>query len=274
MKREPLENLAESFERNADHWASLGAIFRDHANSDFLSEFLLRELGAAAEDSDHVVRRGVGQASFTFVNTPDLEYSIRIIAPFSQKPRRVKWLGMPQMIAVKGLHTVTVRTLAVPPQCDIEQFVAGIHISESSVQDARDGAVIVTDNRHEIMDICAANGPMIAQILTYRRAAPNLFWTFTPELTSLYCEQSSIAASRFRNVLRIAHETGAAVPEDIYEIALESGSPQVVLTAIQSMLESGHPGSFAALHRAAESDQNGLRNGANAILDDLFAGGR
>ncbi|MFC9498445.1 hypothetical protein [Streptomyces sp. NPDC056982] len=272
--RDSLETLTESLKRNADDWASLGAIFLEHAKSDFLEEFIRRELGAAAKDSDHIVRRGVGQASFTLVNTPDFEYSIRIVGTFSRTPRMVKWLGMPQMIAVKGPHALTVRNLEVPSLCDIEQFVAGIQLSECSVRDVRQGDVVVTENRHEITDICAATGPMIAQILTYHRAAPNLVWTFTPELASLYCEQSSIAASRFRNVMRIAHAAGVVVPDDIYEMALTSHSPQVVLAAIQSMLASEHPDSFTALHRAAASGQPGLREGADAILDALFSGGR
>ncbi|GAA2767458.1 hypothetical protein GCM10010103_65000 [Streptomyces paradoxus] len=274
MSRNPLETLIESLERNAEDWASLGAIFLEHAKSDFLAEFIHRELDAAAKDSDHVVRRGVGQASFTLVNTPDFEYSIRILGTFSRKPRMVKWLGMPQIIAVKGPYTLTVRNLEVPSLCDIEQFVAGVQISECSLRDVQQGDILVTENRHRITDICAATGPMIAQILTYRRAAPNLVWTFSPELTSLYCEQSSITASRFRNVMRIAHAAGVVVPNDIYEMALTSHSPQVVLTAIQSMLASGHPDSFTALHSAAASDQPGLREGANAVLDALFSGGR
>ncbi|MEU4674535.1 hypothetical protein AB0F91_42910 [Amycolatopsis sp. NPDC023774] len=244
----------------------------DHAGSEFLTEFVARELLAAAADSDHIVRRGVGQGSFTFVDTPNLEYSVRVVAPFGRRPRTVKWVGMPQMIAVKGPGTLTVRTLAVPTQCDIEQFVAGVQIRECSVRDACEGDVLVNENRHEVLDICEATSPMIAQILTYRRASPNVVWTFTPELVSLYCEQSSLAASRFRNVLQIAHTEGVAVPDDIYELALTSRSPQVALLAIQSMLASGHPYSFAALHCAAESGQHGLREGANSILDHLFSG--
>jgi hypothetical protein len=142
------------------------------------------------------------------------------------------------------------------------------------VRAARDGDIVVNDDRHQILDVCEATRPVVAEILTYRRCAPHIMWTFGTELVSLYAEQSSLVASRFRNVLRIADLAGTAVPDDIYELALTSRSPQVALPAIRSMLAAGHPDSFVALHRATESAEPALREGANAILDALFAGNR
>jgi HEAT repeat protein len=61
------------------------------------------------------------------------------------------------------------------------------------------------------------------------------------------------------------------VPDDIYDLALQSTSPQVVLAAIQSMLAAGHPESFAALQRAIESDCESLRTSASELVDALFS---
>ncbi|MEO8282594.1 MAG: hypothetical protein ABI568_04190 [Pseudarthrobacter sp.] len=273
MGYESLAALRGILEENAGDWMSLRSVFSDHVRSNFLDEFLLDELSATAADTEHIVRAGVGQGSFTFVNTPDLEYSVRFVAPFNASRQLVKWSGMPQALAVRGSGALTVRTLAAPDNCDIEQFRPGVRLHECSVKELREGDEFSTENSQEIVQICAAAGPTVVQILSYRRGASNIVWTFSPALVSLYREQSSLEASRFRNVLRIAQAQGVGLSDDIYELALASSSAPVSLLAIQSMIETGHDKAFAALHRASESDQAAVRHGARAILDALFQNG-
>lgn len=273
MGYESLEALTGVLEENAGDWTSLRSAFSDHVRSNFLDEFLRVELSATAADTEHIVRAGAGQSSFTFVNTPDFEYSVRVVAPFSASRQLVKWSGMPQVLAVRGSGTLTLRTLAPPENCDIEQFRLGVRLRECSVKELREGDESSTENPQEIMQICASRGPVIVQILSYRRGASNIVWTFSPELESLYREQSSVEASRFRNVLRIAQAQGIGLPDGIYDLALASSSAPVVLLAIQSMIETGHDAAFVALHRASESDQAAVRHGARAILDALFQNG-
>jgi hypothetical protein len=267
-----LETFAVALEERVGDWDSIHALFIEHVRGGFLAGFITKEICTAAQNPAHIVPRGVGQGSFTFLNTRHFEYSVRVIRALDTKPRMVKWTGMPQMIAVTGEGHVVTRTLRVPAGTDIEAFARGVRLREVAVQEVSDSDVIVSDQRREILDIAAVTAPVVAEILTYRYMAPSLVWTFTPDLVSIYAEQSSLAASRFGNVLSIARAAGVPVPDDIYGLALESTSPQVVLAAIQSMLAAGHPESFAALQRAIDSDRESIRTGASELADALFSG--
>lgn len=266
-----LAKFAEGLEQSVGNWDSVRALFLDHLRGDFLEHFVSEEICTSADNPDHVVTRGVGQGSFTFINTPNFEYSVRVLSPFHRTGRLVKWAGMPQMIAVRGPGVVVVRTLRVPEQCDIEQFVPNVQISEFTTQEARDGDVVITEDPKKILDIQEVSAPCVVEILTCRHGAPTLVWTFSSELMSLYAEQSSLAASRFRNILLLTQAEALPIPDEIYALALKSGSPQVSLLAIQSMVAAGHPESFSELQHARESEHQWLRRGATELLDALFA---
>jgi hypothetical protein len=267
-----LDMFAEGLEQNAGDWDSIRALFLDHVSCSFLEAFVTEEICTSAEKAGYIVPSGTGQGSLTFINTPNFEYSVRVVTPFARRAHQVKWLGMPQMIAIKGGGTVVFRTLRVPPQFDIEQFVPNVQIRQCEPYEAHNGDVVVSDDQNEILDLHEVTAPAIIEFLTYRRLAPSLVWTFSPELISLYAEQSSLTASRLRNVLSLAQAAGIQIPDDIYDLALKSNSPQVVLPAIQSMLAGGHAESFPALQRAMESERQSLRKGANELFDALFSG--
>jgi hypothetical protein len=174
---DPLGTFAVALEESVGDWDSIHALFVEHVSGGFLEGFVTREIRTAAANPAHIVARGVGQGSFTFINTPDFEYSARVITPFAPNAHLVKWAGMPQMIAVKGGGTVIARTLSVPPQIDIDKFVRNVRLCEVAVQEASDGAVLVSANRKELLDIAEVTAPVVAEMLTYRHMAPSLVWT-------------------------------------------------------------------------------------------------
>jgi hypothetical protein len=268
--QDPLEIFAEALEHNVGNWHSAKALFLNVVKSSFLSGFLRQHIQAAADNADHFVPHAVGQSSFTFVDTPHFEYSLRLVSPLAPRAHAVKWLGARQIIMVRTLGTVTVRVLTVPREFDIEKFVPDARIRDVAIGEIRDGEAISSDDTNQILDVHAVTAPTVLEILTYRELPPSLVWTFNAKLLSLYAEQSSLSASRFRNVLALARSENIPIPDDIYDLAVVSNSPQVALFAIESMLSEGHSDAFAALYRATESHNPSLRKGAMELLDALF----
>lgn len=269
-----LDALAAGLEREAGDWNSVERLFRDHVRGPFLREFVDRELTAAAGDDGYVVARGAGQGNFTFIDTADFEYSVRVLAPSPGGTHLAKWAGMHQVLAFAGPGTATVRTLAVPPGTDGEDFTPGVSARILAVREVGNGDVVTTGSTGELLDVLHVEAPLVVQVLNRRRGASSVVWTFGPDLTALYGEQSSLTASRFRNVLRVAQAQRHPVPADVHDLAVHHGSPQVRLLAVRSMLASGHPDAFLELQRAVDSDNAGLRRGARDLLDTLFADGR
>jgi hypothetical protein len=253
-------------------WDSVQSLFLDHVRSSFLDDFVAEQVRTSVDNPEHFVANAASQGSFSLINTSSFEYSVRVLAGFHRRAHYIKWLGMRQVIAVKGSGTVVIRILRVPPELDIEQFVANVPIREYDVREARHGDVVASEDENEILDILEVSPATVTEILTYRYMAPSVIWTFTPELISVYAEQSSLNASRFRYVLRLAQAEGLSVPDDIYDLALNSNSPQVALLAIQSMLSTGHPESFSKLQHALESNHDSVRRGAAKLMDAAFIG--
>ena len=269
-----LDTFLQNLERAQKDWSSIQAVFSDHAASRFLYDFITREIGALAEDPGHVVRKSVSQTTFTFINTKDFEYSVRILAPFLGRPHTVKWLGMRQIIAVKGRGSVTINRLTVPLHLDIASFQSGVVIDDVDIVSAADGDVTVTRSSHEIMDIYAVSSPVIVEVLTHRRDGSGLIWTFDQHLKSLYAEQSSATVSRFSNVLELAGATGRPIPDDVYDLALDPSKPHIAVLAIGSMLMSGHPNAFVQLQRAMDSGCKDLNEGAQRLFNFMMTARR
>jgi hypothetical protein len=266
-----LEIFAENLQRSRDDWSRIQEIFTDHLDSCFLKNFITREIAALGNDAGHVVPKSVGQANFTFINTPDFEYSVRILTPFPARPHPVKWLGMRQIIGVKGSGSATIRKLTVPPHLDIASFQPGVVIDQVETVTAAAGDVIVSQSPHQLLDIYHVASPVIVEVLTHRREDSGLFWTFDPGLKSVYAEQSSLTVSRFRNVLELAHAAGKPIPDDIYDLALDPSRPHAALLAIRSMLMSGHPDAFSQLQRAIDSESEELSQGAQRLFDSMMS---
>ena len=264
-----LETFSRNLQRAQEDWTSVQAIFSDHIASRFLDDFITRELGAFGNDPGHVVPKSVGPANFTFINTADFEYSVRILAPFPALPHPVKWLGMRQIIGVKGAGPVTIRKLRVPPHLNITSFQPGVVIDEVDLISTADREVIASQSLHQLLDIYDVSSPVVVEVLTYRREESGFFWTFDQGLRSLYAEQSSLTVSRFRNVLELAHAAGKPVPDDIYDLALDPSRPHIALLAIRSMLMSGHPEAFVHLQRAMDSGSQDLSQGAQRLFDSM-----
>lgn len=267
---EALETFSQKLQQAQEDWPSVQAIFSDHFGSRFLHDFITRELSAAADDPAHVVPKSVGPANFTIINTMSFEYSVRILIPFPARPHPVKWLGMRQIVGVKGAGPMTVRRFRVPSHFNITFFQPGVAIEDVEFITAADRDVIAAASPHEMLDIHEISAPVVVEVLTYRRDDSGFLWNFDQDLRSLYAEQSSLTLSRFRNVLELAHAAGKPVPDDIYDLALNPSRPYVALLAIRSMLMSGHPEAFAELQQAMDSAVLDLSQGAQRLFDSMM----
>jgi hypothetical protein len=268
-----LKTLLDNLQLAEGDWASILDVFSDHLAGRFLQDFIRHEIGALAGDTEHVVPNSVGQANFTFINTANFEYSVRILTPFHARPHPVKWLGMRQIIGVKGPGFATIRRLTVPVHLDIASFEPGVVIEEVDSVSAADGNVVLCESPRQILDIHEVSAPVVVEVLTHRQEDPGLLWTFDQGLRSLYAEQASLTLSRFRNVLELAQAAGKPVPDKIYDLALDPSRPHTVLLAIQSMLLTGHPEAFVQLQRAMDSESPELSQGAQRLFDAMTMGG-
>src|SRR5262249_28727597 len=166
---EALETFSRKLQQAQDDWPSVQRVFSDHFRSAFLHDFIKREVGAVADDPGHVVPKSVGPANFTFINTASFEYSVRILAPFPARPHPVKWLGMRQIVGVKGAGPMTVRRLGVPSYLNITYFQPGIAIEDVEFINAADRDVVASASPHEMLDITEVSSPVVVEVLTYRR---------------------------------------------------------------------------------------------------------
>ncbi len=267
-----VETLSRNLLRVQEDWSSIQAIFSDHIASGFLHDFITRQIGAVGNDPRHVVPNGVGQSKFTFINTADFEYSVRILALRPGRPHPVKWLGMHQIVGVKGPGSLTLRRLTVPPDTDIASFQPGVVLAEVDLVSAANGDVLASQSRHQLLDVYDVASPVVVEILTHRRGDSGLLWTFDQNLRSVYAEQSSLTVSRFRNVLDLAHAAGTPVPDEIYDLAFDSSRPDIALLAIRSMFISGHSDAFVRLQGAMDSESEPLRQGAQRLFDVMTMG--
>jgi hypothetical protein len=266
---EALEHLKEGLQQAKGDWGAIQEAFSSHFASSFLHDFISTELGALDQDYGHVVRHSVGQANFTFINTDEFEYSVRILAPFPPHQHKVKWFGMRQMIGIKGKGTAIIRKLTVPADQHIRQFQQGVAIEEIEPIRCTQGTVVASDSVHQMLDVHHVLTPVVAEVLTHREGDEGLFWTFDHTLKSRYAEQSSATMSRFRSVLELAHASGRKVPDEIYDLALSPSRPHVAMMAIRSMLLMGHPDAFDRLLHAMESESEALRTDAIRLFDSM-----
>lgn len=268
--RQALDLLEDRLSRSSD-WASVRSAFCDHLAGRFLDDLVAGEVKRMGEDPLHQVPYRGGQAHWTLIDTDDFEYSVRMLVRFPAAPRPVKWLGMRQIVGVKGPGLLTVLKLAVPRHLDVASFVPGVAVEEVAMVSGAHGDVILAESPHELLDIHEVASAVVIEVLTYRRDDTGPCWTFDEELRSLYAEQSSLTVSRFKNVLELTHAAGASVPNDIYELMLGQERSDVALLALRSMLLSGHPDAFDALHRAMESGSAERSRGALRLFDAMTA---
>ena len=236
----------------AGDFSGVRAAVQDHVSGSFVPDFLCAELGAIAENSDHIVRRVVGQVSFTLINTTDFEYTVRLAPAFAGQPKRRKWLGERQIVCFRGPGVATVRILRVPPEVEINAFRTDVVLEEMPTRTLRDGEIVEVADGHSLLDIVSITTPMIFEIVTARARDVELYWTFDESGKSVYAELAALSASRLRNIIEVAHRMGKTVPISIYDRLVADRNTQIKLLAIQSMLVERHPD---ALHTVTKPGQ-------------------
>jgi hypothetical protein len=254
---------------DAQDFAAVRAAFDDHTSGSFVLDFLYAELGAIADNPEHIVRRAAGQVSFTLINTIDFEYTVRLAPPFNGQSKRVKWLGERQIVRLRGPGAATVRILRAPTDANINDFQPNVLLEELPMRILRDGDVVEVADGHGLIDIVSINAAMILEFVTVHAHDVELYWTFDEQRRSVYAELAALSASRLQNIIEIAHKMGKPVPDPIYERLVADRNTQIRLLAIQSMLVEQHPDAFRHLHDAIESSNRLLSMGGSAILDAL-----
>jgi hypothetical protein len=264
-----IDTLSRNLQAARGDWGSIVTIFSDHVTSHFLNDFIEWEIGTLAKDYGHIVRMGASQGHFLVINSPEFEYSIRILGPLPRRPHPVKWLGMRQVIAVKAGGPVTIGKVMIPPRININLFERGAVVGAREMVVAAEGDIVASQSAHQILDVDQVSSPSVVEILTERRGDVELCWIFDQELRSLYAEQASLTLSRLTNVLELAHALGKTIPDDLLCLILEPSRPYVTILALRSMLASGHPEAFGQLQRAIESPSETLSQGAQRLLDSM-----
>ncbi|AMP13360.1 hypothetical protein [Collimonas pratensis] len=263
---DPTKQLVERFTRLNGDWNAVANLFVDEFRRGFISRLVSRELGAITRDRRHTITSGVNQYTLTPINLPELEYTTRIMTPFQSRPHIVKWLGMRQIIGMKGKGSVRIRKLRAPASCSIEQFQAGIELEHVDDVMLTNLQHVATGDGRDLLDLDSVTEPSILEILTLKADASPVIWTFGQDLKSTYAEQSSPLVSRFRNVVKLAVAMGRRMPDDIYEKALSSTNTRLALAAMEGMFAERRSDAFATLHEAIESENDALRNGAETLL--------
>lgn len=243
------------------------ALFKSHFYSDFLNEFIQDELAAICKDPKHVVRNNIGQVNFNAITEDHLNYSIQLGIPNKEQPRIFKWMGLQQIIGVKGRGTLKGRIIKVPNTVNINQFNQNVQPEVLQTFEIKNNELIISTDPNEIIDIVSISGPLILQNLSISSKNTELYWTFDQDLKVLFAESSSMMMSRFSNMLNVALLTNKGIPEVLLNRIFEFGDSFTKLKAIQKMILTHHPDAILKLDEAILSEDKNYAKGAQLILN-------
>lgn len=248
---------------------AIRAVFEGHVRSDFLNQFVSGELHNLTFNPDHIVQRSAGQVSFTLLNTPTFDYTIRLSPPFVSIPHAVKWLGERQILSVKGKAGASFRVLNVP--CDINRFEPDIQLADVEAISLESGAFLESPSSNSILDAHEAKAPVVFEVLTIHDERVQLNWVFDEHLKSMYAESSRVICSRLQNIFDLSLKMHRPVPRAVYDAILADGNTQAKLLALESLLVADGVAGFQELHKAIDSDDPMLSMTAQSLLDSIMS---
>ncbi|MBE7171146.1 MAG: hypothetical protein INR73_11180 [Williamsia sp.] len=251
------------------NFGAIRSLFADHVESGFTETFLAGELAKLAEDPDHILRNVIGQTNINVINSSYVDYSIQLRGPFQRTGNQVKWMGISQVVSIKGPGSMRVRVLEVPEELDINYFQPGIHYTVVEERRLHQGDFISASKPSFLLDVVEISGVVVIEILTIKDPDADIFWNFDDEGKSYMAEAAKVTMSRLVNMLNVAAVIGTAVPGSLYESIFAWGDATVRLKAIQTMLTEGNFAAFDRLQEAIDSSDHTLSDGAQRILDRL-----
>lgn len=270
ISKEPAILLLESqLHALLGNFPAVESLFTAHTASYFTENFLQGELVKLSLDQDYIVRNVIGQTNINVINTSHIDYSIQLRGPFQNNTKQAKWMGISQVIALKGPGSIRVRILQVPAGTDINYFQNGIRYTVVKEKELHHGDTISCSSTHQILDVVEIRGIVVMEMLTIKNPGVNFFWNFDEADGAYMAEAAQVTMSRLVNMINVASILGTHVPDELYESIFAFGDANVRLKAIQTMLSEGNWAAFDRLQEAIDASDNTLSEGAQRILDRL-----
>lgn len=270
ISKEPAIVLLESqLHALLGNFPAVESLFTAHTESRFTENFLQGELVKLASDPDYIVRNVIGQTNINVINTNHIDYTIQLRGSFQNNTKQAKWMGISQVISVKGPGSIRVKILQVPAQTDINYFQSGIRYTVVKETELHHGDTISCASTHQILDVVEIRDVVVMEILTIKNPGVNFFWNLDETEGAYMAEASKVTMSRLVNMINVASIVGTCVPDHLYESIFAFGDANVRLKAIQTMLSEGNYAAFDRLQEAIDAPDYTLSEGAQRILDRL-----
>ena len=248
---------------------ALTKTFIEHTKSDFIDHFLMLEWRNIEKSDDHVVNNIARQLQIILINTSKFDYTVQLRRPGIMNASDIKWMGISQVVSVKGRGSIKIKILEVPGTVNINNFQPGISLSILKEVELKNGDSYSCQGTHQILDIVEVTDTVIIESLSVKEEKTNLFWTFNHNLKSYMSESSNLLISRLTTMLNVASQMKINLPHTLYETIFEVGDPNLKLSTLQIMLLQDNFEAFDYLQKAIDSADEILSEGAQEVLNRL-----
>lgn len=269
-----IQNLERILNEAGNDFDAIARIFIAHTKSNFIEEFILSQLNKMAVNPEHVVTNIARQWQVILINTSHFDYTLQLRVPVVMNQSNIKWMGVSQIISVKGKGSIKVKVLKVPENVNINKFQSGVSLEEIEEIELRNGDSIICKDSYKIIDIIEVNGTVLVESLSVKSDETDFFWTFDNDSKSFMAEASNLMVSRLTTMLNVVTRMKLNVPSTLYEAIFSHGDSNLKLRGIQVMLLEGNHAAFDYLQDAIDSTNDALSSGAQKILDRLTLGQR
>jgi hypothetical protein len=255
---------------NLDNFDNITNIFIENTKSNYLENFITKELKELANNTKHNVRNNVGQVSFYAINNDIFTYTIQLSISSSNNARSfIKWTGSSQVLSVKGPGSLTIRKLKVASKVNINEFVKGIKLDIVEEMNLFDGDSISCQSPFEMLEIVSKSGITILESLIVKNAHPDIYWSFNEELKSVFAESSNVTSSRLENTLRIASKLSQEIPRNLVDKIFENKDTNLKIKTMQALILKKDVDVFNYLQESIDSNDEVLSSGAQQLLTKL-----
>lgn len=267
-----IKNLESTLGLLGNNFEAISKTFIAHTKSNFIEEFLGTQLSKIATSPDYIVTNIARQLQIILINTNRFDYTLQLRPPVVMNQSNIKWMGIGEVISVKGKGCVKVKVLQVPQNVNINEFQSGISLDVIEEIELQNGDSIHCKGPNKILDIVEVNNMVLIESLSVKDDATDFFWTFDQDSKSFMAEASNLLVSRLTTMMNVATHMKMNVPSILYETIFSVGDPHLKLNAIQKILLDGDHIAFDYLQDAINSPNDILSKGAQKILNQLTLG--
>lgn len=264
-----IQSLEKELTEAAGDFDEIAKIFNRHTKSSFVNEFVVSQLKKIAADPDYVVTNIARQWQVILINTGLFDYTLQLRTPVVMNQSNIKWMGIRQIISVKGKGSLRAKVLKVPGHININKFQSGILLEETEEVELKNGDSLLSKSPYSIIDIVEVKGTVLVESLSVKDKSTDFFWTFDNDSKSFMAEASSLLVSRLTTVLNLTRNMKLNVSDTLYRTIFTHGDANLKLSTIQTMLIEGNHEAFDYLLEAIDSADDTFSSGAQRILDRL-----